>query len=82
MLSARNLDDLRQAVGLLQGVLERAKKEDPNAVGNDQHGGSNGDDPDEDPHRAGEAGTAPSFEGAEAARALQSILDGLTKIGV
>ncbi len=68
MLSTRNLDDLRQAVELLQGVLERAKKEKPDAVGNDQHGGSNGDDPDEDPHRA---------DGAEAARALQSILDGL-----
>lgn len=73
MLSTRNLDDLRQAVGLLQGVLERAEKEKPGAVGDDQHGGGNGDDPDEDPHRADEA---------EAARALQAIYDGLKKLEV
>ena len=73
MLSTRNLDDLRQAVELLQGVLERAKKEEPNAVGEGQHGGGNGDDPDEDPHRADEA---------EAVRALQSIWDGLRKLEV
>jgi hypothetical protein len=76
VLSTRNLDDLRQAVELLNGVLERAKKEMPNAVGDGQHESSDGD---QDPHEGEDPKRA---EQAEAARAMQSILDGLKKLEV
>jgi hypothetical protein len=70
VLSTRNLDDLSRAVALLQGVLERAKKEDePDIVDDTQNGSSN---PEDEPER--------SDERAEAA--LNEILVNLRKLEV
>jgi hypothetical protein len=71
MLSTRNLEDLSRAVELLQGVLERAKKDvEPDPTEDTKRGGSNGDDPHQ------------GAEDAETARALQSILMGLRNLEV
>jgi hypothetical protein len=73
VLSTRNLDDLRQAVELIQGVLERARKEEPT---NDEEEPKRGSDNPGAGQDGGEAESRAAFE------SLQSILDGLNKLEV